>query len=270
MEQKCQIVRETSTSGVIRSGLIRSGLIRSGAIRSAAVEGRESVPAASVPSMSVPAVSLPSQSVPAESLPYERLSEGVDAARGSETVSYQASESVLFAYNESVLLPAAGETLDAILADARAKGFNGPVKVEGHTDDTGPDAGNQALSEAKAGAGQTKRVLRDAMQGIMPDSIRLRRSKIGLNSPFIDWFNGGLRALLKTVVEHPLWLDNPNWNGRELAQNILAKSEARAWRTSDWGTCMEIWTLIDVVLWQLLFVEGDAEALLAQTTEVAS
>ncbi|MBB1493408.1 OmpA family protein [Propioniciclava sp. MC1595] len=152
MEQKCQIVRETSTSGVIRSGLIRSGLIRSGAIRSAAVEGRESVPAASVPSMSVPAVSLPSQSVPAESLPYERLSEGVDAARGSETVSYQASESVLFAYNESVLLPAAGETLDAILADARAKGFNGPVKVEGHTDDTGPDAGNQALSEARARA----------------------------------------------------------------------------------------------------------------------
>ena len=157
MEQKCQIVRETSTSGVIRSGLIRSGLIRSGlirsgAIRSAAVEGRESVPAASVPSMSVPAVSLPSQSVPAESLPYERLSEGVDAARGSETVSYQASESVLFAYNESVLLPAAGETLDAILADARAKGFNGPVKVEGHTDDTGPDAGNQALSEAWAQA----------------------------------------------------------------------------------------------------------------------
>ncbi len=157
VEQKCQVVTEDAKRGVIRPGMIRTGAIRSGGIRTGHIrgghqDGAESIPAATVPAMSVPAVSLPAQTVPALTLPYERLTDGVDAATSEDAATYEASESVLFEYNRSDLLPSANAALDAILADARAKGFDGAVRVEGHTDDTGPDDTNQTLSEARAQA----------------------------------------------------------------------------------------------------------------------
>lgn len=156
-EQACQVVTEeartaTIRSGAIRSGIIRSGIIRPATIREGVVEAGASVPAASVPARSLPAVSLGAVSVPAASLPWEPLAEGVESAADDGAATYLASENVLFAYNESALLPSAGAALEAIVADAAARGLAGPVLVEGHTDDTGPDASNQALSEARARA----------------------------------------------------------------------------------------------------------------------
>src|SRR5690606_1095090 len=46
-----------------------------------------------------------------------------------------------------------------------------------------------ALPEAsKVGGGWTKRILREAMKGILPESIRTRKLKIGFNSPLPEWF----------------------------------------------------------------------------------
>jgi asparagine synthase (glutamine-hydrolysing) len=41
---------------------------------------------------------------------------------------------------------------------------------------------------SKVGGGYTKRIMRDALKGIMPDNVRLRRSKIGWNAPIHDCF----------------------------------------------------------------------------------
>jgi len=43
---------------------------------------------------------------------------------------------------------------------------------------------------SKVGGGYTKRILRDAMKGIVPDEIRLNRSKHGWNSPMHEWLRG--------------------------------------------------------------------------------
>lgn len=110
-------------------------------------------------------------------------------------------------------------------------------------------------ADSKMGAGYTKRVLRDAMQGIMPEKIRRRRSKIGFNSPMIEWYNGGMAAMLGKIVNHRLWLDSPFWDGHQLRNYILEKTKACAWTTNDWGATLQIWTLVNIVLWQLLFVE---------------
>lgn len=110
-------------------------------------------------------------------------------------------------------------------------------------------------AEAKIGGGQTKRILRDAMSGILPEQIRLRRSKIGFNSPMIEWYNGGMIHLMEKIMNHKLWLESPFWNGHELRNYALTKTKARAWKYDDWGTSLHIWTLMNIVIWQMLFVE---------------
>jgi len=54
---------------------------------------------------------------------------------------------------------------------------------------------------SKVGGGYTKRLLRDAMKGIVPDEIRLNRTKHGWNSPMHEWLRGPLH-------EEMLWLRN--------------------------------------------------------------
>lgn len=46
----------------------------------------------------------------------------------------------------------------------------------------------------------TKSVLRDSLVDIMPESIRLRRDKIGWNAPLHEWLVGPLRPMVERVV----------------------------------------------------------------------
>lgn len=109
---------------------------------------------------------------------------------------------------------------------------------------------------AKVGAGHTKRILRDAMTGIMPDSVRWRRSKIGFNSPMIEWFNGGLAPLIRELVRDPLWDSIGLWDGPGLREAILAKTDARAWTVEDWSDTLHHWAKMSLVLWHRLFIDG--------------
>jgi len=96
----------------------------------------------------------------------------------------------------------------------------------------------------------------------MPEMIRDRRSKIGYSAPMIEWFNGGMIPLIRKVMNHKLWLESPFWNGPQLRDQVIAKSEARAWTYDDWATTLHIWTLMNIVIWQLLFVEQDISSLM--------
>lgn len=109
---------------------------------------------------------------------------------------------------------------------------------------------------AKAGGGFTKRVLRQAMRGIVPDDVLDRRNKIGFNSPMIDWFNGGLSDLVETLAKHPLWRESPFWNGPQVLEVVRAKARAKSWTLSDWGLSLEVWACMNLVLWQMMFVDG--------------
>ncbi len=69
---------------------------------------------------------------------------------------------------------------------------------------------------SRAGGGYTKRVLREAMRGLVPEPVRTRREKIGFNAPLPQWFAG----------EHGAWL----WE-RVNAATFLALA-ADSWRRS--------------------------------------
>jgi asparagine synthase (glutamine-hydrolysing) len=70
---------------------------------------------------------------------------------------------------------------------------------------------------SKLGGTFSKRIQRDALQGILIDSVRLRRDKIGWNAPAHEWFSG----LLRESVDH--WLEGP-------VTSSYGKKAARSWR----------------------------------------
>ncbi|HBQ24684.1 MAG TPA: hypothetical protein DD709_05505, partial [Gammaproteobacteria bacterium] len=113
--------------------------------------------------------------------------------------------------------------------------------------------------DAKIGNGFTKRILRDAMNKIIPEQIRLRRSKIGLNSPMIEWFNNGLRPLIYKVINHKYWRNSPFWNAKKLNNIIIDYCQNQKWTYKDWNLILELWTKFNLVIYYILFCEKNKD-----------
>jgi asparagine synthase (glutamine-hydrolysing) len=92
---------------------------------------------------------------------------------------------------------------------------------------------------SKVGNGYSKRLLREAMRGILPEAIRLRRHKIGYNVPVSHWLAGGLRDWLWDAVNEREFLRNELWNGKALLALARAKRESHtAWTPSEAHTIL--------------------------------
>ena len=59
-------------------------------------------------------------------------------------------------------------------------------------------------NQHKIVGGDTKRVLRRGMKGILPEQIRKRRDKLGFATPEENWFRGVLRPAIEAAVEDTL------------------------------------------------------------------
>ena len=71
-----------------------------------------------------------------------------------------------------------------------------------------------ALPESsKIGGGFTKRVLREAMRGILPEPIRLRTKKIGYVAPMDSWARGALKPWLLDLCASKSFLESSVWSG---------------------------------------------------------
>jgi asparagine synthase (glutamine-hydrolysing) len=78
-----------------------------------------------------------------------------------------------------------------------------------------------ALPEAsKIGRGFTKRVLRAAMDGLMPDPIRLRTNKIIFASPLYAWTRGPLNTWVRDLCASRSFLDSSVWNGGAVRKTV--------------------------------------------------
>jgi asparagine synthase (glutamine-hydrolysing) len=55
---------------------------------------------------------------------------------------------------------------------------------------------------SKIGDGFTKRIMRDALKGILPEIIRTRRDKIGWNAPLHEWFQDQLKDKIDNYINN--------------------------------------------------------------------
>ncbi len=89
-----------------------------------------------------------------------------------------------------------------------------------------------ALPEAsRTGGGHTKRLLRMAMTGLVPDPIRLRKSKVAFISPLDEWARGALKPWLLDLCASRSFLESTVWNGHAVR---AAVERAVAGRASLW------------------------------------
>jgi len=81
--------------------------------------------------------------------------------------------------------------------------------------------------ESKVAGGYTKRLLREAMRGVLPEPVRLRRQKLGYNAPVAQWLHNGLGEWLWNELNDAEFLRSELWDGRALLALARAKRTSR-------------------------------------------
>lgn len=100
--------------------------------------------------------------------------------------------------------------------------------------------------QSKIGKGYNKLVLREAMEGILPDFIRLNRTKIGFNAPIVDWFKGSLREWMVGQIMQPSFTENPYFDGVAVRKKFLDFLE----KDSDsWEDAWAFWPAVHLNWW---------------------
>ncbi|MFV1979659.1 MAG: asparagine synthase (glutamine-hydrolyzing) [Rhodothermia bacterium] len=80
-------------------------------------------------------------------------------------------------------------------------------------------------STSVLGGGFTKRILREAMRGRLPEAVRTRSLKIPFKSPMSEWWDGPLLELVRDTVNSKSFLSNEWWDGpglRNLVESTVA------------------------------------------------
>jgi len=99
------------------------------------------------------------------------------------------------------------------------------------------------------GDAQTKRLLRQAMSGILPDTIRTRWNKQGFLPPQDAWFASGLDKLAREMVESVSFRERGYWDvgwWRRIIKRLEAGEEHLAWL---------LWKPVIAEAWQRHFVD---------------
>jgi asparagine synthase (glutamine-hydrolysing) len=98
-------------------------------------------------------------------------------------------------------------------------------------------------AESKIGGGFTKLILREAMRGLLPEEIRVRKGKIGFNSPLLQWFQGPLAPWLERAL-----------GGTGSAEGLVDVAALRAFhrervRTGKlgWDEAIRFWTAVSAL-----------------------
>jgi asparagine synthase (glutamine-hydrolysing) len=75
-------------------------------------------------------------------------------------------------------------------------------------------------SSAKIGSGFTKRILRDALKGILPESIRTRTRKLGFPNLAEAWTSPRAQEFVRDVVHSADFQQSNIWDGKRVAEDL--------------------------------------------------
>jgi asparagine synthase (glutamine-hydrolysing) len=101
-----------------------------------------------------------------------------------------------------------------------------------------------ALPDAsKSSDGYTKMVARRAMQGRMPESIRMARRKVGFNSPMPEWLNGPLSGWTACLLDRKVPAFSELVDEASLRRTIDRLTMSKSW---DWETTGRIWPYLNM------------------------
>jgi asparagine synthase (glutamine-hydrolysing) len=102
-------------------------------------------------------------------------------------------------------------------------------------------------NQHKIVGGDTKRVLRSAMAGILPEAVRQRHDKLGFATPETAWFRGALKQMVIDGVEETLTRYPGLLNADETRALMSAALEGR--RPVDFT----LWRIVNIGIWGRVF-----------------
>jgi asparagine synthase (glutamine-hydrolysing) len=97
--------------------------------------------------------------------------------------------------------------------------------------------------------GVTKRLLREAMCGILPEETRTRIKKTGWNAPAHLWFTGAARAQLLDLVASRVFRERGIYNIEEVTRLIREHEEIVASDARRENHMMFLWQMVNLEIW---------------------
>jgi len=95
---------------------------------------------------------------------------------------------------------------------------------------------------SKIGANFSKRILRDAMSGILPEVIRTRKSKIGFASPMRAWYRHGLKEYVNDSISSHEFLTSDIWDGP-----VIRKFVRDCYQSEQYSQAIQSWKFIQAM-----------------------
>jgi asparagine synthase (glutamine-hydrolysing) len=101
-----------------------------------------------------------------------------------------------------------------------------------------------ALPEAsKSADGYSKMVARRAMEGRMPEAIRMGRRKLGLNSPMPEWLNGPLSGWTAALLDRKVPAFAELVDEARLRKTVDRLTASKQW---DWESIGRVWPYLNM------------------------
>ena len=97
-------------------------------------------------------------------------------------------------------------------------------------------------TDSKLGSGFTKRILRDAMRGVLPEPIRIRKGKLGFSSPMPVLYQYGLRDQVLYTINSRQFLQSDIWNGP-----LIRDFTESCYRKEDYSSAVKSWKYIQAL-----------------------
>jgi asparagine synthase (glutamine-hydrolysing) len=97
--------------------------------------------------------------------------------------------------------------------------------------------------------GWSRWIFREAMKGVLPEKIRLRRKKIGFTTPEMRWLRAE-RATIQGIFRSPAFCSRPYWDAPALARAFKAACEGELEESP------LFWRILNVEAWLRVFHGG--------------
>jgi asparagine synthase (glutamine-hydrolysing) len=96
--------------------------------------------------------------------------------------------------------------------------------------------------------GQTKYILRRALDGVLPDPILARRDKVGFTLPLEKWFNGPLNQFAREII------GSKTARERGIFSEAAERGIFEGLAGTNWAS--EIWLMISIEMWFRTFIDS--------------
>lgn len=99
--------------------------------------------------------------------------------------------------------------------------------------------------QSKLGGGYTKRIIRDAMKGIVPEPIRTRTLKIGIGSPIAEWMSEPLKEFTMDLLSSDKLKQMNFLNGASIKDAAEINYKNKTWNADN---ASKTWCVLNTLL----------------------